>query len=62
MQKIWVGDITYIPTHMDFSIYQYIFFSNKLIGRSMDTYLRGVNILTFYQSIIYELPLNNYPY
>jgi putative transposase len=52
--KIWVGDITYIPTRHGF-LYLSVFidiFSRKVVGWSMDTRIRDSLVISaFYQAI-----------
>lgn len=57
--KIWVGDITYIPTKHSW-LYLAVFidiFSRKVVGWSMDTRIRGSLVLSAcYQAIGREHP------
>jgi len=57
--KIWVGDITYIPTHHGF-LYLAIFidiFSRKVVGWSMDTRIKDSLVMSaFYQAVGREHP------
>ncbi|MBP2657060.1 MAG: integrase [Firmicutes bacterium] len=53
--KIWVGDITYIPTRHGF-LYLSVFidiFSRKVVGWSMDTRIRDSLVISaFYQAMV----------
>lgn len=57
--RIWVGDISYIPTRHGF-LYLAVFvdvFSRKVVGWSMDTRIRDCLVVTaFYQAIGREHP------
>jgi len=57
--KIWVGDITYIPTRHGF-LYLAVFidiFSRKVTGWSMDTKIKDSLVMTaFYQAVGREHP------
>lgn len=57
--KIWVGDITYIPTQQGF-LYLAVFidiFSRKVVGWSMDTRIKDSLVMSaFYQAVGREHP------